>query len=192
MFHDDLIYEEHQAEEQQNDEITQEDAWAVISAFFEEKGLVRQQLDSFNEFISNTMQEIIDETPEISVKPESQHVPGMEQSLEEKEFKLSFGQIYLSKPSLSEEHDTQTLFPKEARLRNLTWVETPGWACMHALWFKNFGLVWTEVGLCRYCAPLYIDLTRTEVTKKPNGESEENVEKYEKLHLAKVTPPSPS
>lgn len=34
----------------------QEDAWAVISAFFEEKGLVRQQLDSFNEFINSNMQ----------------------------------------------------------------------------------------------------------------------------------------
>jgi DNA-directed RNA polymerase beta subunit len=34
----------------------QEDAWAVISAFFEAKGLVRQQLDSFNEFINSNMQ----------------------------------------------------------------------------------------------------------------------------------------
>ena len=31
--------------------VTQEDAWAVISAYFEEKGLVRQQLDLFDEFI---------------------------------------------------------------------------------------------------------------------------------------------
>lgn len=31
----------------------------VISSFFEEKGLVRQQLDSFNEFIQHTMQEIV-------------------------------------------------------------------------------------------------------------------------------------
>ena len=38
--------------------ILQEDAWAVISAFFEEKGLVRQQLDSFNEFINSNMQEV--------------------------------------------------------------------------------------------------------------------------------------
>ncbi len=37
-------------------EITQEDSWAVISAYFEEKGLVRQQLDSFNEFINSNMQ----------------------------------------------------------------------------------------------------------------------------------------
>jgi len=38
---------------------SQEDAWVVISSFFEEKGLVRQQLDSFNEFIQHTMQEIV-------------------------------------------------------------------------------------------------------------------------------------
>ena len=40
-------------------EIGQEDAWTVISSFFEEKGLARQQLDSFNEFIQHTMQEIV-------------------------------------------------------------------------------------------------------------------------------------
>ena len=39
----------------------QEDAWTVISSFFEEKGLARQQLDSFNEFIQHTMQEIVGE-----------------------------------------------------------------------------------------------------------------------------------
>lgn len=56
--------EEVEGEEEARDEeeITQEDAWAVISAYFEEKGLVRQQLDSFDEFIQNTMQEIVDES----------------------------------------------------------------------------------------------------------------------------------
>ena len=37
-------------------EISQEDAWAVISAYFDEKGLVRKQLNSFNEFINTSMQ----------------------------------------------------------------------------------------------------------------------------------------
>ena len=59
-----------------SDEITQEDAWAVISAYFEDKGLVRQQLDSFDEFIQNTMQEIVDESADIEIRPESQHNPG--------------------------------------------------------------------------------------------------------------------
>lgn len=120
MFGDEVLDEERPREEQ-DEEITQEDAWAVISAFFEEKGLVRQQLDSFNEFVSNTMQEIIDESPEISVKPENQHNPGVEQSFEEKEYVIKFGQIYLSKPLVTEaDNETNNLFPKEARLRNLT------------------------------------------------------------------------
>ena len=63
-------------EEDEDEEIGQEDAWAVISAYFEEKGLVRQQLDSFDEFIQNTMQEIVDESADIEIRPESQHDPG--------------------------------------------------------------------------------------------------------------------
>ena len=36
-------------------------------------------------------------------------------------------QIYLSKPIATEsDNDTTTLYPKEARLRNLTWV----WKCV--------------------------------------------------------------
>jgi hypothetical protein len=62
--------------DEEDEEITQEDAWAVISAYFEEKGLVRQQLDSFDEFIQNTMQEIVDESADIEIRPESQHNPG--------------------------------------------------------------------------------------------------------------------
>ena len=44
---------------EEDEEIGQEDAWTVISSFFEEKGLARQQLDSFDEFIQHTMQEIV-------------------------------------------------------------------------------------------------------------------------------------
>lgn len=69
-------YDDQQYNDDDEDEITQEDAWAVISAYFEEKGLVRQQLDSFDEFIQNTMQEIVDESADIEIRPESQHNPG--------------------------------------------------------------------------------------------------------------------
>ena len=48
-----------------------------MSSFFQEKGLVRQQLDSFNEFINSNMQEIVDEHGTLVIKPESQHNPGM-------------------------------------------------------------------------------------------------------------------
>ena len=33
----------------------------MINSFFADKGLVRQQLESFNEFVENSMQEIVEE-----------------------------------------------------------------------------------------------------------------------------------
>lgn len=61
--------------------LLQEDAWTVVSAFFHEKGLVRQQLDSFNEFINSNMQEIVDEHGTLVIKPESQHNPGTQENI---------------------------------------------------------------------------------------------------------------
>ena len=43
--------------------------------------------------------------------------------MERKKYKITFGQIYLSKPMMTEsDGETTTLFPHEARLRNLTCV----------------------------------------------------------------------
>jgi len=44
----------------------------VINSFFGDKGLVRQQLESFNEFIENTMQEIVDERGTLSMDQHNQ------------------------------------------------------------------------------------------------------------------------
>ncbi len=54
-------------------DICQEDCWQVIAAFFDEKGLVRQQLDSFDEFIQNTMQELVDENAQLVLQTTTQH-----------------------------------------------------------------------------------------------------------------------
>ena len=50
-------------------EITQEDAWIVIDCYFEENGLVKQQIDSFDEFITNTIGELIEDAGEIVATP---------------------------------------------------------------------------------------------------------------------------
>eukprot|EP00850_Spirogloea_muscicola_P001602 SM000006S19367 [mRNA] locus=s6:367911:375533:- [translate_table: standard] len=147
-----------EAGEGEEEEITQEDAWTVISAYFEEKGLVRQQLDSFNEFIQNTMQEIVDESADIEVRPESQHNPGRPVELGEMTYKINFGQIYLSKPMMTEsDGETATLFPKAARLRNLT-----------------------------YSAPLYVDITKTTIKRGEDGEEEVDTEELTKVFIGKV------
>jgi DNA-directed RNA polymerase II subunit RPB2 len=99
------------------------------SAYFEEKGLVRQQLDSFDEFIQNTMQELVDDSGDIRVSPEIQHLVGYNNDDDVDHhhdtklvFEVHFGQVYLSKPTVVEKDGTVTnLFPHEARLRNLTY-----------------------------------------------------------------------
>ncbi|KAF6145425.1 hypothetical protein GIB67_032548 [Kingdonia uniflora] len=144
----------------EEEEITQEDAWAVISSFFEEKGLVRQQLDSFDEFIQNTLQEIVDESAHIEVRSESQHKPGPGQhsDFQETIYKISFGQIYLSKPTFTEQHgDVRPLLPKDARLRNLT-----------------------------YSASLYVDVKETIIKKGNNCEEVSEPEPLGKVNIGSV------
>lgn len=140
-------------------EIDENDAWAVISAYFEEKGLVRQQLDSFNDFINTSLQEIVDENKLITIKPQSQHVPGVQVDDDvERSYEIEFEQIYLSKPIFIEaDGETAVLFPKEARLRNLT-----------------------------YAAPLYVDLERRDKVLHPDGNEEVEVIPYPKIYLGDV------
>jgi DNA-directed RNA polymerase II subunit RPB2 len=51
------------------EEITDKDSWKVISAFFNQHGLVSQQIGSFNQFVHKNIQEIIDENKLISIEP---------------------------------------------------------------------------------------------------------------------------
>ena len=63
----------------------------------------------------------MDENSEILVIPQNQYNPSGERAEEGTEHEIRFGQIYLSKPTITEaDGETSVLFPKEARLRNLT------------------------------------------------------------------------
>lgn len=54
---------------------THNEVWEVINCFFEEKGLVMQQIDSFNHFVDFQIQEIVDDTAEIVIKTQPQFEP---------------------------------------------------------------------------------------------------------------------
>ncbi|KAK3589431.1 hypothetical protein CHS0354_020760 [Potamilus streckersoni] len=117
------------------DELTadlwQEACWIVISSYFDEKGLVRQQLDSFDEFIQMSVQRIVEDAPQIDLQAEAQHTSGTIET--PPRYLLKFEQIYLSKPTHWEKDGAPSpMMPNEARLRNLT-----------------------------YSAPLYVDITKT-------------------------------
>ncbi|VDK86273.1 unnamed protein product [Onchocerca ochengi] len=133
MFEDDEEMEEAPFEEDEeiSSEQWQEACWVVISAYFDEKGLVRQQLDSFDEFIQMNVQRIVEDSPPVELQSEVQHFSGdIENPIK---FALKFDQIYLSKPTHWEKDGAPTpMMPNEARLRNLT-----------------------------YSSPLYIDITKT-------------------------------
>ncbi|KAI0830477.1 DNA-dependent RNA polymerase II second largest subunit [Trametes gibbosa] len=107
-------------EAQEYEEITQEDCWMVISSFFERRGLVRQQLDSFDEFVQNTMQELVDENSDLILDQADQHT-GHESDVTRR-YEIKFGQIFLSRPTVTEaDGSVVPIFPQEARLRNLTY-----------------------------------------------------------------------
>ena len=67
-------------EEEEGDDLIadlwQEACWIVISSYFDEKGLVRQQLDSFDEFIQMSVQRIVEDSPQIDLQAEAQHTSG--------------------------------------------------------------------------------------------------------------------
>lgn len=73
-------------------------------------------------------------------------------------YKISFGQIYLSRPMMTEsDGETATLFPKAARLRNLT-----------------------------YSAPLYVDVTKKVIKKGHDCEEVTETQEFPKVFIGKV------
>ncbi len=45
----------------------------MIASYFADKTLVSQQIDSFNEFVNNTMQELVDEGATLILDQNMQH-----------------------------------------------------------------------------------------------------------------------
>ena len=79
-------------------------------------GLVRQQLDSFDEFIQMNVQRIVEDAPQIDLQGEAQHTAGEVEN--PPRYLLKFEQIYLSKPTHWEKDGAPSpMMPNEARLR---------------------------------------------------------------------------
>jgi DNA-directed RNA polymerase II subunit RPB2 len=118
--YDDPQYGADENENEEYEDVTQEDCWAVIHSFFGRFGLVRQQLDSFDEFVQNTMQELVDENADLILDQADQHTGSSHDMT--RRYEIHFGQIYLSRPTITEaDGSVVPVFPQEARLRNLTY-----------------------------------------------------------------------
>lgn len=102
--------------------ITPEDCWTVISSFFESKGLVSQQTQSFDEFTQSTIQDLVNEYSTITLdQPNPPSTADREISL--RRYEIKFGSVLVSRPTISETDGIATsLLPYECRDRNLTYA----------------------------------------------------------------------
>lgn len=101
--------------------ITAEDCWTVISSFFDAKGLVSQQLDSFDEFVSTTMQELVDENSQLTLD-QNNPPPENDVVIALRRYEIKFRTVLISEPRMTEgDGTTSRMLPQEARLRNLTY-----------------------------------------------------------------------
>ncbi|KAF4504075.1 hypothetical protein G6O67_008689 [Ophiocordyceps sinensis] len=118
-YEDDYDFENYGEEEEG---ITPEDCWTVISSFFETKGLVSQQTDSFDEFTQTTIQDLVNEYSTITLdQPNPPEEPGRKIAL--RRYEIKFGTVMVSRPTISETDGTVTsLLPYECRDRNLTYA----------------------------------------------------------------------
>jgi len=99
--------------------IEQADSWEVIDAFFEEHGLVRQQLDSYNAFVTTTMQQVVNEYSTLEFFPEKSE---RNRGNKREKIEIHLGALKLGQPSVQEyDQKTEILTPHIARLRNLTY-----------------------------------------------------------------------
>ncbi|ADG13318.1 DNA-directed RNA polymerase subunit B'' [Methanocaldococcus infernus] len=85
------------------------DKYTLIDAYFKEHSLVEHQLESYNDFVENRLQKIVDEIGYVDTDiPEG--------------FKVKFGKIKLGKPIIKEaDGSIREITPMEARIREITY-----------------------------------------------------------------------
>jgi len=85
------------------------DTWPAVESFFKEKGLVRQHLDSYNSFVEQGLQQVMDEVGGIDLDIEG--------------VRVKFGAVRLGEPSVKEADGSRPdLWPSESRIRNLSYT----------------------------------------------------------------------
>ncbi|MHA1445204.1 MAG: DNA-directed RNA polymerase subunit B [Candidatus Heimdallarchaeaceae archaeon] len=83
--------------------------WVLVNSMFDELGLVRQHLDSYNDFIEKGLQSVINEIKVIEP--------------EDSEFYVKLKKVEVEEPTIREADGSQSsIYPMEARIRNLTYA----------------------------------------------------------------------
>ncbi|ETN46839.1 uncharacterized protein HMPREF1541_01028 [Cyphellophora europaea CBS 101466] len=104
-------------------DISPEDCWKVIGSFFEKKGLVSMQIDSFDKFMSQTIKELVLDKGSITLDHAKNPDPDEINPVIIERHEVKFLDFTLSYPNVVEgDGVTNDLMPHEARLRSLTYA----------------------------------------------------------------------
>ncbi|KAL9087770.1 MAG: hypothetical protein Q9159_003453 [Coniocarpon cinnabarinum] len=103
-------------------QIVGNDCWQVIDAFFDEKGLVSQQIDSYNEFVSTTIRDIIQDNNVITVDQDMPHSEDDVDPIIKRRYQIKIGEPMMQRPTVTEsDGEANPMNPNDARLRGLTY-----------------------------------------------------------------------
>ena len=86
--------------------LTENNIWKVFESYYESNGVVISQIESYNDFVTFGLQEIIDQESTITTP----------------NYIVKFGQISLAEPHIIEEDRTlNKIYPGDARKRDLNY-----------------------------------------------------------------------
>ena len=89
--------------------ISEKYRFAILKNYFKDHGIVRHQIDTFNDYLNNGISRVVKESDIIIASKEQKYT-------------VSFGDVYIPNPSLIEEdRNVRYYFPQEARVRDLTY-----------------------------------------------------------------------
>jgi hypothetical protein len=85
--------------------------WNIINTFFKKKGFVSHQIDTFNDFLNNGIQCVVNEVDINLDQPDQDY-----------KYSISFGQVHIPNPTIIEEdRSIRPMLPAEGRQRDLTY-----------------------------------------------------------------------
>jgi hypothetical protein len=101
----------------------EEARWTVAKIFFQTRSLVEHQLRSFNEFLEDGLEAMVNDAPPFEVSPDHNPAAIRIEGLP-RQARISYCNVSVGKPTCSATEDKKEvvdLYPREARLRNLTY-----------------------------------------------------------------------
>lgn len=88
-----------------------QELWSLVKRFVAEQGLVTQHVNSYNEFVEQGLQAIVDEVVEVPI--ETEELP----------LKIKLGKIEIGSPGVTEvDGSERQIYATESRIRNLTYA----------------------------------------------------------------------